>query len=253
MVENGALGICCNEGDESYVSHDASVADSRLLSGSCVYRRAMVTASVIGDYSTVGDDSVVQRCRMGDRVSINRRNYIHDSEFDGMTYTGRNVTVHCARIGKCVSIASNVEIGAAGHDMSHVSLMPAMMFEYAKTGRYSASYDADLKIKTEVGGDVWIGSGAIILGGVRIGDGAVIGAGAVVTHDVEPFSVVAGVPARVLRYRFPPELAERLRDVAWWTWDTRDIARHSDALSADLDESVLDVLEEAARRIRSST
>ncbi|HET9536452.1 MAG TPA: antibiotic acetyltransferase, partial [Mesorhizobium sp.] len=65
---------------------------------------------------------------------------------------------------------------------------------------------------------VWVGHGAVILPGLTIGDGAVIGANAVVTRNVAPYEIVAGVPASLLRLRFPPEIIERLQRLAWWDW-----------------------------------
>jgi serine acetyltransferase len=70
----------------------------------------------------------------------------------------------------------------------------------------------------EIGNDCWIGHGTIILPGVKIGDGAVVGAGAVVTREVEPYAVAAGVPAQFLRWRFPPEVSGRIIALSWWDW-----------------------------------
>ena len=70
-----------------------------------------------------------------------------------------------------------------------------------------------------IGHDVWIGHGAVILPGRSVGDGAVIAAGAVVTRDVAPYTIVAGVPAKVVRERFPAEIAARLQAVGWWDWE----------------------------------
>ncbi|MCD7836144.1 MAG: CatB-related O-acetyltransferase [Lachnospiraceae bacterium] len=67
-----------------------------------------------------------------------------------------------------------------------------------------------------IGNDVWIGSNAIVLQGMDIGDGAVIGAGAVVTHNVKPYEVVAGVPAKTIKYRFNDEIIKRLLEISWW-------------------------------------
>ena len=68
---------------------------------------------------------------------------------------------------------------------------------------------------------MWIGSGAYIKSGVRIGDGAVIGAGAVVTKDVEPYAIVGGIPAKVIRYRFSREQIEALLNIKWWNKDDK--------------------------------
>jgi acetyltransferase-like isoleucine patch superfamily enzyme len=79
-----------------------------------------------------------------------------------------------------------------------------------------------------IGNDVTIGANAIILPGVTVGDGAIIGAGAVVAHDVPPFAVVAGVPAKVLKYRFSPEQIKKLLHIAWWNWDEKKIFDNMD-------------------------
>ncbi|WP_281040324.1 MULTISPECIES: CatB-related O-acetyltransferase [unclassified Mesorhizobium] len=74
-----------------------------------------------------------------------------------------------------------------------------------------------------VGHDVWIGARAIIMSGVTIGNGAVIGAGSVVTKDVPPYAIVAGSPARIIRYRFSPDVVDRIQASEWWTWSDERI------------------------------
>jgi acetyltransferase-like isoleucine patch superfamily enzyme len=74
--------------------------------------------------------------------------------------------------------------------------------------------------RTEVGADVWIGQGVSIKAGIKIGVGSVVGAGAIVTRDVEPYSVVGGVPATFLKWRFPPKLCSLLHESKWWNTDT---------------------------------
>ncbi len=76
--------------------------------------------------------------------------------------------------------------------------------------------DEDKKYQVVIGNDVWIGCNSIILGGIKIGDGAIVGAGAVVTRDVAPYSIVAGVPAKVIKYRFTDEQIEFLDSLKWW-------------------------------------
>ncbi len=83
---------------------------------------------------------------------------------------------------------------------------------------------------TVVGNDVWIGYGATIMPGVRIGDGAIIAAKAVVAKDVEPFAVVGGNPARLIRHRFDEETRATLSEIAWWDWDAEKITRNVRAI-----------------------
>ncbi len=85
-----------------------------------------------------------------------------------------------------------------------------------------------------VGSDVWMGAGVTVLSGVSIGHGAVVGAGAVVTDDVEPYAIVAGVPAERIGWRFSREIRERLLEVAWWTWDEATIRANQAFFERDL-------------------
>src|SRR5690606_27441444 len=95
-----------------------------------------------------------------------------------------------------------------------------------------------------VGNDVWIGHGAVVMPGVTLGDGAVVGANAVVTHDVAPYTVVAGAPARPLRARFAPEVAARLSALAWWDWPAEKLAEAIPDMQALAVEAFLDRWEE---------
>ena len=82
--------------------------------------------------------------------------------------------------------------------------------------------------KTIIGNDVWTGRNVSIMAGVTIGDGAVIGTGAVVTHDIPPYAIAVGVPARVIKYRFSTEQIEALESIEWWNWDDETIASRYD-------------------------
>jgi len=89
---------------------------------------------------------------------------------------------------------------------------------------------------TNVGHDVWIGYGATIMPGVQIGNGAIVATGSVVTKDVEPFAIIGGNPAALIRYRFDEQTREQLAVIAWWDWDAEKITRNVRAIcSGDLE------------------
>ncbi|HEY4427089.1 MAG TPA: CatB-related O-acetyltransferase [Solirubrobacteraceae bacterium] len=125
-------------------------------------------------------------------------------------------------VGAYCSISDQARIlGGGEHVISRASTYPhTFMLDPAKRTRVDAVDTGP----TVIGNDVYIGVGAIVLSGVTIGDGVVVGAGAVVTKSIPPYAIVAGNPARILRYRFDSETRERLLALRWWDWDDKDIA-----------------------------
>ena len=127
-------------------------------------------------------------------------------------------------IGKFCQIAAGVEfvMNGANHQMNAVSTFPFYIFNGWDTNAPSLS-ELPLKGDTVVGNDVWIGQNVTILPGVHIGDGAIIGANSVVGSDVEPYRIVAGNPAKVIRKRFDDELIELLLKFQWWNKSIEEI------------------------------
>jgi phosphonate metabolism protein (transferase hexapeptide repeat family) len=123
-------------------------------------------------------------------------------------------------VGRFCSIAAQTRINPGNHPLERVALNH---FTYRSSAYGMGPDDGEFfqwrrDHHITLGHDVWIGHGAIILPGVNIGTGAAIGAGAVVSRDVPPFAIVVGVPGRVLRYRFKPEIIAALERIAWWDW-----------------------------------
>lgn len=168
------------------------------------------------------DPSVKQRdVALGKRCEVLRETRLEYCSLGDYSYVGEHCEIADAAIGKFCAIANMVRIGAPNHPMQRAS---QHRFTYVPEYYCSdASRDADFfgarrAARVEIGHDVWIGHGAIVLPGVKIGDGAVIAAGAVVSKDVAPYSIVGGVPAKPLRDRFPEHIAAQLKAIAWWDW-----------------------------------
>ncbi|WP_232845627.1 DapH/DapD/GlmU-related protein [Aurantimonas marina] len=163
----------------------------------------------------------LKETRLGRFVEIGQRVLLRDVSVGDFSYFERGGEAIYTDLGKFCSIAANVRINALEHPLERptthkISYRPNEYFRFLPI-------DADWREhrrakRVTIGHDVWVGHGAVIMPGVQIGDGAVVGANAVVTKNVESYAIVAGVPARLLRERFPPESVERLRRLAWWDW-----------------------------------
>lgn len=169
-----------------------------------VHETARVTDSMLGRYTEIDEGCVVSECEIGD-----------------YSYLIRQTEAWCATIGKSANIASHVRINATNHPVwratqHHFTYRAEDYFN--NTENEDAFFDWRREGRIEIGHDVWIGHGATLLPGIRIGNGAAIGAGAVVTKDVAPYAIVGGVPARPIRDRFPKGIAERMNALAWWDW-----------------------------------
>ncbi|MDP9592420.1 UNVERIFIED_ORG: acetyltransferase-like isoleucine patch superfamily enzyme [Shinella zoogloeoides] len=149
------------------------------------------------------------------------------SRMDRHSYCGYDCQITYAEIGAFVSIANWVTIGGGRHPMDWAGMSPVFFAGRDNAGKKFAEHEREQPKKITIGHDVWIGHGAIILPGVTIADGAVVGAGSVVTKPVPPYAVVAGNPARLIRYRFPEDIRARLLKSQWWTLSEADLAKYA--------------------------
>jgi len=179
-------------GEQPCVHPSARVKDTSFGAWCEVQERTKLTETVMGDYSYIcGDGEVI--------------------------YTD---------IGKFCSIASHARINPGNHPLDRAALhhftYRSEMFDLGDDD--PSFFDWRRESKVTIGNDVWIGHGVTVMPGVNIGNGAAIGSGAVVTRDVEPFTVVVGIPAKPVRKRFDDETIAGLQALHWWDW-SQDMLR----------------------------
>jgi phosphonate metabolism protein (transferase hexapeptide repeat family) len=185
------------------VYQDPATAPKRLGAEPMIHPTAQVRDSTFGAYCEVGARTKVAECAFGD-----------------YSYIVNDADIIYATVGRFCSIAAHTRINPGNHPLERVALNH---FTYRSSAYGLGEDDAGFfqwrrDHHVTLGHDVWIGHGAILLPGVSVGNGAAIGAGAVVSRDVPPFAIVVGVPGRVLRHRFAPEIVAALERIAWWDW-----------------------------------
>ena len=166
----------------------------------------------------------IKGCKLHKTVKVGQRSNLLDVE-----------------IGKYTSVT----IGGGVHPLDRISTSP-LFYDAGndwKTSRFISPDNAKIEqVKTNIGSDVWIGDNAYIKAGKTVGDGAIIGAGSVVTHDIPPYAIVAGVPAKVIRYRFPQDVIEKLLKSEWWAMDEDNLERMKNNFSKTVTNAIADDL-----------
>ncbi len=215
---------------QQLIDHGLKVLEGRTIDGQLSYERPVF----------VMDPRRIKNCALGAYSYINGYG---------------SASLYSTEVGRYCSIAESAVIGAPEHPTDWLSTHPfaftrpahmPKFYESTDFQRLAPEADSDgpqfeIPDKTRIGHDVWIGTGAQIRRGVTIGDGAVIAAHAMVTHDVPPYAVVVGQPARVTRLRFDDTIVERLIKLEWWRYD---LAPHKHALDFSRIEAALDSLDE---------
>jgi acetyltransferase-like isoleucine patch superfamily enzyme len=163
--------------------------------------------------------SIINKCQFEKYVVVFKSCELYNAKIGSYSYVQMNARVFNCEIGRFCSIAANVTIAPGMHDMNRVTTHPAFYFFTHSLPKIYVERDMFPVAKNvKIGHDVWIGERVVILDGVNIGNGAVIAAGAVVIKDVEPYSVVGGIPAKHIKYRFDPETIMILQKSEWWNF-----------------------------------
>ncbi len=171
--------------------------------------------------------SISRNVELEERVTLDYGTHINAKKIGRYTFINKYSLIDGkdTEIGRFCSIAYNVKIGLGNHPSNWVSSHP---FAYQKKYgiiEQNRPFEEAINQTTIIGHDVWIGANATILKGVKVGNGAIIGANALVTKDVEPYSIVIGMPAKHHRYRFEEATREKLLKMKWWDWKVERIKK----------------------------
>jgi len=169
----------------------------------------------------IESNSKLNNVTLGQFTQVGIYNFLDNVVIDDYSYTGQFCFAQNANIGKFSNIAAMVRIGPTDHPMER----PTQHHFTYRRRMYGFSDEDDNQFFerrknriTTIGHDTWIGHGAIIMPEVKIGNGAVVGSGAIVTKDVEPYTIVVGMPAIPVKKRFSDEIIVKLEQIKWWDW-----------------------------------
>lgn len=179
---------------------------------------------------------------------INDNCDVTDSYLGIGSYIAQGSTIKNAKVGRFCAIGENVRTCLGLHpSQNFVSIHPAFFSLMKQSGFTFVNkqlfgehtfLDANKQFVCEIGNDVWIGNNVLIMDGITVGDGAIIAAGAIVTKNVAPYTIVGGVPAKIIKKRFSDFQTERLLKIQWWNWSFEEIRAFS-ANFTSIDEFIL--------------
>lgn len=185
-----------------------SILVRRKFKNSEIHTKSVSTQAQIGENSVIYEGVDIK-----DKVVLGKYNLVN-----------KNTLIRSANTGNYVSIGPNCQIGMPEHPTDHMSTSP---FIYNKYRSIIELYSwSEFQKAPIIGNDVWIGGNTIILQGVKIGNGAIVAAGAVVTKDVEPYSIVGGVPAKLIKKRYDEETIHYLLDLKWWDMPIKELRKY---------------------------
>jgi len=192
---------------------------------------------MLSEQPTIHPTSTVRRSEIGGWTAIGAHCSVSESTFGDYSYLAGHVSMIWTDVGKFASIAAQTRINPGNHPTwrvtQHHSTYRRIQYGFdTKEDKEFFQWRKDHRCS--IGHDVWIGHGVTVIAGKKIGTGAIVGSGAVVTKDIPPYAIAVGVPARVIKYRFPQNVADQLQAIAWWDWDRATLVeRFNDLLDLD--------------------
>ncbi len=198
----------------------------------------------IVNYRLLSLNSKIHNCIFESEVRVSSKAEIINTKISYLSSIGRYSKIVHTEIGKFCAISWDTTINAISHPYNHltISAFPYVPYVGNFVKERKQSYQ-----KVIIKNDVWIGANSVIMPGITLGNGAIIGAGAVVTKNVPDYAIVAGVPAKVIKYRFSQDIIERLLILKWWDLDPKIIKEHIQLWGDEFNCDSLKKLEEICK------
>lgn len=198
----------------------------------------------LSEVFTIGKRVSLTNCSINHHSRVAEYASLNNTFIGDYSAIGRYAKVVHTNIGRYCAISWDTTINALGHPYNHLSISAFAYVPYV--GNFVKERKQSYHTVT-IKNDVWIGANSVIMPGLTIGNGAIIGAGAVVTKDVPDYAIVAGVPAKIIKYRFSKDMIGRLLKLKWWDLDPKIIKKHIELWGGEFNCDSLTKLEEICK------
>ncbi len=212
--------------DRIYINHRCKISNSTLA------ENIRVDSDVYLDNSSIGANSIIESGSQLIRSLAEHTNYMYaqscavNCKIGAYSYLGSKCVINDTILGRFCSVGPELMCGLGEHPTRFASTSPIFYSTLKQCVVSFANKNHFDEIKPiQIGNDVWIGSRVFIRNGVMIGSGAIIGAGSVIVNDIPDYAIVGGVPGKIIRFRYPPDVISQLLQIAWWNWSQEKLRK----------------------------